>query len=654
MLIFFFFVFIVAIILLSRNKRQSKSINNTSQKLSVQRNSKVKVTINGKPVSDYKKEKLETEISKAGTEAILSMFSVKNDDSIIDVTENSGSSISFKNSSHEVVPYWSHRYIYSFDEINEATPEQKAFYTKFKYEFLKGNFIDIQWNNNYAFILLFELLKEFEQINDIPKIEKQLKDLGNNYPRTKSYCMSFLAKKLDEKGFSDEAFRIKEENYIYDSDYWKLGSRYKQKLNLNNNQVEILNKVWFPSNTFCAIEYCKMEIMKQFIKVIEQLRKEYVNEKTNLNDVFTNYSDLVVRKQFRFRQGSDNYRYSLDSVSNELYSLIFKMCENNVRDFYNHKRKLNTEINYQNQEIKQFFYENILNKINPILLEIKNKILPPDSDTEIALNSMNPSRWKIKFDELTKKFNNINDFENEIEKLGQENKKNPSVENIYYEASKYLAGIDKIASLKQYIHYIDSDLKSAKFDNKQHNKTIQKSLFKTNEQLIDFEEILNQFISDKNLEKAIESVSKIYVPKRRKITVDKTAIKEVQQQHSGTVTLLNEYLKDENEDIETNEKEEIKINLKSENTNSEISKFITDTNLDDNQIQLLNLFEKNGFSIDKLSVEDFLKPKGLFSNSVIDSINENCYEFLDDILIEDEEDFYSINQDYYKKLLSND
>ena len=59
------------------------------------------------------------------------------------------------------------------------------------------------------------------------------------------------------------------------------------------------------------------------------------------------------------------------------------------------------------------------------------------------------------------------------------------------------------------------DLKSVTFDNKQLTKTIQKSLFKTNEQLHDFEIIVSELINDKNLDKALKNVHKVYEIKRK-------------------------------------------------------------------------------------------------------------------------------------------
>jgi hypothetical protein len=37
---------------------------------------------------------------------------------------------------------------------------------------------------------------------------------------------------------------------------------------------------------------------------------------------------------------------------------------------------------------------------------------------------------------------------------------------------------------------------------------------------------------------------------------------------------------------------------------------------------------------------------------LIESINDTCYEFLDDILIEEEDDYYTIDTNYFQKILT--
>ena len=68
----------------------------------------------------------------------------------------------------------------------------------------------------------------------------------------------------------------------------------------------------------------------------------------------------------------------------------------------------------------------------------------------------------------------MGEFIDGIIALEQTNQKNPNIENIFYDVSKFIAKYDKIQALKYYAKYIYYDLKSVKFDNKEFSKTIQK------------------------------------------------------------------------------------------------------------------------------------------------------------------------------------
>ena len=601
------------------------------------------------------------------TFATSSLTKINYDDSIIDITDqsyriNSNNNLKKYNSG---VPYWAHHYVYSYSEINNASVEQKHFYNVFKVNFLNGEYFDLEGNTNYAFILLFDLQNEYDSHKDISKLENQLKIIGQCYPKTKSYGISFLIKKMELDGYSDDVSRLKEENRYshqnynsnYDDNNWRLGNKYKTKLNLNIEEVNLLNKLWNPSNNFCSIEFCCLEVIKLYILVIYQLKAKYKSEGTTIEKEFTFVADVIAQKHFKYRSGSQNYKYSIESTSNTFYSTIFKYCENAIRESYGHKRKLNTDTYYTNEEAKIEFDSKIITKVTELLPSLISKITPTNEATEIELNSQTTSRWKIKFEELTTNFrSNSNTFIEDIMELGKVNKKNPSIENIFFEASKFIAKYDKVASLKLYVHYLYHDLKSETFDNKQLTKTIQKSLFKTNEQLHDFEQIVSKLIKDKKLDKALSAVPKIYEVKRKKIELDKRTIKAVQKQHSGTVELLNEYLSDEFEDennsIQSQEisGEEIKIEIIQKNEESHNSAFLSKLFLNPIHVSILELFSKNNFSILQSEIEDFAKSKGVFKNQVIESINESCYEVLDDVLIEEEDDYFTIIPEYFQKI----
>jgi len=561
------------------------------------------------------------------------------------------------------VPLWSHRYVYSYSEINCATKEQKEFYGLFKNKFLTGEYLDLENNSNYAFILLFDLLDEYEKNKNIFELEKMLKTLGANYSITNSYCKSFLIERMERVGDFEGIARLKSEeshqsNYRNTS-FWRLGNRYKSKLNLSSGEVELLNNVSYSGNNFSNIEFCFAEIIKIFILLISNLNDRYTQDGTSLKQEFAVIGDIIARKHFRYKNGSNNYKYCIESTFNDIYSNIFKHCENVIRDYYIHKRKINTDLEYTSSEIKEEYDKRVITQINSIFPRIISTASPLDEATEIELNSKNTTRWKIKFDDITNSYkDDPKQFTDNILVLCKLNKENPSVENICYEASKFIAKYDREAALSLYIRYLYQDLQSSDFDNKQLTKTIQKNLFKTNEQLQDFESVVSDLIKDKNLDKALAAISHIYETKRKKIQLDMTSIKEVQQKHVETVDLLNEYLKDEYDDESINIKtqeisnEEIKMQITPKAETSKKSIYLNDMQFSPIQIEIFEVFKKNSLSILQSEFEMFAKAKGAFKNQLIESINEICFEILDDNIIEEDEEYYTINENYYQRILA--
>jgi hypothetical protein len=74
--------------------------------------------------------------------------------------------------------------------------------------------------------------------------------------------------------------------------------------------------------------------------------------------------------------------------------------------------------------------------------------------------------------------------------------------------------------------------------------------------------------------------------------------------------------------------------------------------LTDIQTNALSLFSKNGFSLSTQAFETFAKSHGVFKNSLIESINDACFEIIDDVLIEEEEENFHLNEPYYKQILA--
>lgn len=203
-----------------------------------------------------------------------------------------------------------------------------------------------------------------------------------------------------------------------------------------------------------------------------------------------------------------------------------------------------------------------------------------------------------------------------------------------------------------YFNYLNKDLLSLKFENKQLLKSQQKLLFKSQEEMNDFVELTKTFILNRNLDLIIPQIPQIFKSKRKKIKIDRNAINDIQKLHSQTVELLDEYLNDD--EVEEVNQQKIKTEIvavlpeiKMMNEN----KFNLEFQFSEIQLNILELFEKSSFSITQIELEEYVKSQNLFLNSTIESINDRCFDTLGDVLIEEDDEYYNIFPDYYKKLL---
>lgn len=582
-------------------------------------------------------------------------------DSVLDVTNQSyviprtESQISLTKCTSGI-PYWEHEYIYGVSELDYASKNQKAFYHYFKNAFLNDVLIDIEGNSNYAFTLLFDLQTQYETHRNLLRLEDAFSKLAKICPATKTYSREILREALKSAGDSEGLLRLRERQQ--EEEYWRFGGKFKRKLGLRFEEVELLNKLPYPRSNFVDIEFCCIEIIKLYLATIEKLKLEYLTNHTSLDKESERIADLVARKHFRYRLNSYNYQWAVQSVTENIYSIIFKHCENAVRESYGHKRKLNTSI-YDSPQAKAEIDESVVSRIVRIIEAEVNTIRPPDESTEIELNRQNTNRWKVKFSELTADPPMCTEqFVGDLIELGRLNQRNPSVENIFFEGSKYISKIDKEAALSLYLHYLHHDLRSIKVNNKTFTKTIQKNLFGNNEQLHEFEQIVSDFISDRHLEKALSAIPHIYLTKRKEIRLDIGAIQDAHSKHSNTIGLLNEYLQDEFEDDQNSivSKEisdsEVQIEIAQKSSTTQVAEPISDAALNSNQIELLLLFAKSSFYLQQDDAESFARFHGVFRNQLIESINDACYEILDDVLIEEEEENYIVNPEYFRRIIN--
>lgn len=115
------------------------------------------------------------------------------------------------NNNHQIikVPYWKHTYVYSADYLQTANRQQRQFYNYFKEEFIKGYYLNIEGNLNYAFILMFDLAEDYKRHKNYDLLKSQLSVLSENYPRTAAYTSKTLLDAIIALNKEDSEYALK-------------------------------------------------------------------------------------------------------------------------------------------------------------------------------------------------------------------------------------------------------------------------------------------------------------------------------------------------------------------------------------------------------------------------------------------------------------
>jgi stress response protein SCP2 len=536
-------------------------------------------------------------------------------------------------------PFWEHQYVYSYSAINNASTEQLGFYHYFKNQILDKNYVDLEGNLNYAFILLFDFVQEYNNHKNFEVIESQLTRLWQYYLKTKTYCISELEKIKNGNGS------------LQYSNPFALGDCYREKLGLTNEQVKLLNRMYYCKNKFSEIDQCLAGMIKVFLIAVCQLEKIYLAQDQSFESYFVYLLDLIARKEYKYRKNSSNYQGLLNqSVIH--YHIIFKQCENNLRDLYCYGKKINVNIEYRNNEIQEEFNCLIL-KVNEIFNSNLNAIKIPDTETEIKLNGLNKSRWRVKFEKLVAEFKPTEKtlFINDVKTLAELNKNNPTIKNLFLDAFKFIKAQCKESALIFYCYYVYYHYNSSETAHKSLTKAEQKLLFATSQQQEKFDKTISNLIENRNIEQALLETNSLYKIERKTIQLNRESIKQVHENYINTVNLLNTYLQDDVEQVVTDDgMQNVASNLLHKDTLSQ-SILVSNIGLNVHQLEILKIFATNSYTVSQTEIEKIAKEKSLFKNQLIDSINEICYEHLDDILIEEENDYYVINETYYQRII---
>jgi len=438
----------------------------------------------------------------------------------------------------------------------------------------------------------------------------------------------------------------------YNIDDYKLGTLYKEKMGLSPQEVTWLNKFTIIFNQFNGIDACAIAISRLYLSAIKKMVRRFANAPVGLQRRMDEIKEVAYK--FSLQEHGHWQYYDHNEVKarteSDLYYTVYKKAENAVRSAW-HCSHITPGFYARTQEAIDLFETHIEQVLDEVILDLSVTVPEPDDATEIILNQQSTTRWKRAFEQITgapgQKIKTIAEAVHHLAKL---NKKNPSVENIYYEAAKFLVTLDKVESLNMYLYYIKANRKSGRGDYKPYNKTNQKQLFSAPAQQDEFQAILDEFILYKDLRQALKKTPAIYQLKRKRIMLDSGAVTLAGHELSGTVEVLNKYL-NEDDDFEPPVVKEAAVGTYGTDER-EGGAIVAAGRLSATQIALLSLFKANGFCLPSAAVNDFALQHGAFKNQLVESVNDMCMDELDDLLIEENEDDFTIDPDYFIKIYS--
>jgi len=237
----------------------------------------------------------------------------KKDESIIDVNlesldlsinkEEVNMKVVHRKKNNNNVPKWSKQPLYSFFDIQQANTEQIKFYNYFSDKFRQNEFVNLEGNTNYAVILIYELVAQFESHQDLDLIDEQFKLLNKCCPEIESYTKSQFNELEKESMISTllgimsgkpakkakptpppikSTSNIQIKDAFYDRNTDRLGWKYLKKLNLNAQETNWLNKFGRPKNAFTSIEGYLRATCKQYLLILNELDKALKAKKESI------------------------------------------------------------------------------------------------------------------------------------------------------------------------------------------------------------------------------------------------------------------------------------------------------------------------------------------------------------------------------------
>lgn len=393
--------------------------------------------------------------------------------------------------------------------------------------------------------------------------------------------------------------------------YWDRDGKFRKEYNLSDLEQRILEQTSFRQTKI----WNNYEAKKQMILLYLDEWK-IIEEKVKTEEKLKKKSKKIINAILNL-QDYDYFEY------NEIEGLyaILKIVENKIRSFIPNYKIL--EVEKELESIKKFFPKSMSNEL---LENIENfKLSKEKIESIITYEIKNyPKDWKLKLGYIElfneKKINLIIRFNNDenLEKIIKELlKKEENNDNRLF----YLFLLNKKREVKKSeIRMLEKIISSDRFQ--------------------DYEKLLER--NDEITEKMYEELKLLKFQKMKKIDLNFEKVKVTKEKFAETVNILEEYLKEENEeadiskicneeqkDIVVENKEQEKIENFQDNKVKEVLKVIIETQ-----------------KIDENDLKNYAKEKNMSLNAYIDSINKELYDIVNDQVIILENNIVKIDEFY--------
>lgn len=393
--------------------------------------------------------------------------------------------------------------------------------------------------------------------------------------------------------------------------YWDRDGKFRKEYNLSDLEQRILEQTSFRQTKIWNNYEAKKQMILLYLdewKIIEERVKTEEKLKKKSKKIINSILNL------------QDYGYFEYNEIEGLYAIL-KIVENKIRSFIPNYKILETE--KELESMKKFFPKSMLNEL---LENIENfKLSKEKIELIITYEIKNyPKDWKLKLGYIElfneKKINLIIRFNND-----------ENLEKIIKELLKK----EKNSDYKLfYLFLLNRNRELKKTEVKMLEKIISADRFQDYKKLLDKDNEITQ--------KIYEELKLLKFQKMKKIDLNLEKVKVTKEKFAETVNILEEYLKEENEeadiskicneeqkDVVVENKEQEKIENFQDNKIKEVLKVIIETQ-----------------KIGENDLKNYAKEKNMSLNAYIDSINKELYDIVNDQVIILENNTVKIDEFY--------